>query len=371
MNEVDIAIRALADVSDATDGLDDVGKAARDMSGEVERAARDASSSLDGVGDAVDSTATNASVLAGAFGDVAGGLGLIGLGGFSDELEAAAPALMLAAGAADIASVAMNTLSVSKIKDTAMTVANTAATVASTAAKGAATAATWALNAALSANPIGLIILAVVALVAILVVLYNKFPPVREAIQAVGRIGRQAIGWVVEKVTELVGWVRDKLPAAWETAKSLAVGFFRAITTPQRLLLEGVQKIASFLTGKLASAWDSLKGTGKAAIDALLNPLRTAKDLFDSVVGLVQDLIAWIGKIDLGPLDDIAGAISGVLGRAVVPGEVVGRTATTAGAPVNEYLTVNIYDAYDPDTTARKLESMLNRRRRSQGQGPL
>ena len=61
------------------------------------------------------------------------------------------------------------------IRATAAMVFKNAVLIAGTVATWAATAANWALNAALNANPIGLIVLGVIALVAVIVLLFKKF----------------------------------------------------------------------------------------------------------------------------------------------------------------------------------------------------
>ena len=63
----------------------------------------------------------------------------------------------------------------STIRETAAMVWKNTLMVFSTAATWAATAAQWALNTAMAANPIGLIILGVIALVAVIVLLFKKF----------------------------------------------------------------------------------------------------------------------------------------------------------------------------------------------------
>lgn len=71
------------------------------------------------------------------------------------------------------------------------------------AATGVAAAAQWGLNAAMTANPIGLIVAAVVALVGGMVWLYNTCEPVRAVFDAVfGYIG-QKIAWVWDKIKAL------------------------------------------------------------------------------------------------------------------------------------------------------------------------
>jgi len=71
------------------------------------------------------------------------------------------------------------------------------------AAQAIATAAQWAFNAALSMNPIGLVVIAVGALVAGLVILYNKVDWVRDMLNQFFK--------PLEKVMDGIGWLAEKL----------------------------------------------------------------------------------------------------------------------------------------------------------------
>lgn len=75
----------------------------------------------------------------------------------------------------------------------------------------AATAAQWLFNTAMAMNPIGLIIIAIVAVVAAVVLAYNKFEWFRNGVQAVGRaimgyinLWKTAIEWVIDKLGSIV-----------------------------------------------------------------------------------------------------------------------------------------------------------------------
>lgn len=148
-----------------------------------------------------------------------------------------------------------------KIRSVAASAAHTAATVAGKVATAAwtgiqaiATAAQWAWNAAMAANPIVLVIIAIVALIAIVVLAYQKVGWFRDAVDAtwqaiqvawdwVTKFGnslwqaaqyvwdlflkftplgqvldhlpeifgavRDAIGWVIEKGGDFIGWIMD------------------------------------------------------------------------------------------------------------------------------------------------------------------
>ena len=104
---------------------------------------------------------------------------------------------------------------------------------AAAAATGVLTAAQWLLNAALNANPIGIVIIAIVALVAVLAYLYNKNETVRNAINAL---------WNGLKV--LGGYIVSGLMAAWNAvggALSWIWGIF--------------VKLGSFIVGTFIAAW--------------------------------------------------------------------------------------------------------------------
>lgn len=64
------------------------------------------------------------------------------------------------------------------------------------------TAVQWLLNAALNANPIGLIVLAIAGLVAAVVFLWNKFPPFRAAVEAAWQGIQVAVQWAWENVLQ-------------------------------------------------------------------------------------------------------------------------------------------------------------------------
>jgi len=89
---------------------------------------------------------------------------------------------------------------------TAATLVKTSAMVASTIAIKAVTVAQWLLNAALTANPIGLVIAGIVALVAVLAILWNKNEGFRNAVigawNAILDTGKAVWDWINKFFTE-------------------------------------------------------------------------------------------------------------------------------------------------------------------------
>lgn len=136
------------------------------------------------------------------------------------------------------------------------------------------TAAQWALNAAMSANPIGIVIVAVAALVAIIIVAYQRSETFRSIVQAVGRAAAAAFGWVVDRVRDVISWVGN------------------AIST-----ISGMSVVKSYIRGV------------QNAFDAMMGPIR-------SIIGLVQSLINWISRISF---PSPPAWVSGLFGSAASP----------------------------------------------------
>lgn len=97
---------------------------------------------------------------------------------------------------------AENVSMLTRMRGVAVMVAQRAALVATTVATRAAAAGQWLLNAAMAANPIGLIVIAIVALVAGIIWAWNN-----------------------------VAWFRDGITAAWEWIKTTSVTVFNAVAT--------------------------------------------------------------------------------------------------------------------------------------------
>lgn len=117
------------------------------------------------------------------------------------------------------------------------TVAWTAAQTAWKVATGIATAAQWAFNAAMSANPLSLIILAVAALTAGIVALYMKSETAREIING-------AFSGIWTAIQFVYNWVRDNWP----------------------LLLTILTGPIGFAVSQIVKHWDSIRNGASAIV---------------------------------------------------------------------------------------------------------
>jgi hypothetical protein len=143
-----------------------------------------------------------------------------------------------------------------------------------------------ALNTTMALNPVGLVVAAVVLLIAGFVLLWNKCEPFRKIMIEIGKVGVKALGF-------LIGVVGD-----------LAVGFLKIATGPLKLLLKGLSLLGIDAAGKalkgLESATDGVaeffdkaakKVTGMAdSLDKLNKPikidiLKTEEPVLDDQTG--------------------------------------------------------------------------------------
>lgn len=277
-----IEIQVLTDSTQAVRGFND-----------VEKAAEGASSRFDNAAERTDNLDSKAAAATGSLGALSSGFELVGLDKYAAGLQGAALATDFFSGVGQGLTLILESQTVRKIKDTAATVGNTVATVANTVASKAAAAASkaWAiaqraLNLALAANPIGLIIAAIALLVAGIVLAYQKSDTFRRIVDAAGRAGKEAIGWIVDRISDVIdiagkviGWFRDKIPAA------------------------------------ISTLWDKVG----PILDAIIAPFQTLLDL-------IKDVVDWIKKIDFPDVPDLTFWNRAVtLGGTIVSASDLGR----------------------------------------------
>src|SRR5574342_562813 len=158
----------------------------------------------------------------------------------------AATFLTVGAGIADLGG-AFGDLIIPMAKATAGFVAHTAATVAHTVASGVAKAATatwtaaqWLLNAALTANPIGLVVVAVAALIAIIVIIATK-----------------------------TTWFQTIWRVAWTHVKAWAVNFWDWLKDLPGKIGSVFGKIAGFITAPFRAAFNFISDAWNHTIGRL------------------------------------------------------------------------------------------------------
>lgn len=110
-----------------------------------------------------------------------------------------------------------------------------------------------ALNLVMSANPIGLVVTAVAALAAGLYTAYQKSETFRNAVDAAGRIGKQAFDAIRSAVGGVIDWVVDLASHAggiggvFDRAMGIAQDAVYWVIQPFRRLLEIIQDVVAWI----------------------------------------------------------------------------------------------------------------------------
>jgi TP901 family phage tail tape measure protein len=168
--------------------------------------------------------------------------------------------------------------------------AHTVGQLASAAAAKVAAAAQWLLNAAMSANPIGIVVIAIIALVAAFVLLWTKCEGFRNFMTAMWEVLKSgvmavkdafvaAFDWIMEAIRKVWDWIGDNWPLLvgilggpiglavaaiikywddiWESLQTV-IGWFKDL--PGKIVA-GLGQLGGLLLGWITAAWDWVKNT--------------------------------------------------------------------------------------------------------------
>lgn len=190
------------------------------------------------------------------------------------------------------------------------------------------TAAQWLLNAAMSANPIALVVIAIAALVAAFVVLWNKSEAFRnfwinlwDNVKAVASMAWEAITGFFSAAWEAIKAVWDVvlnyyktlwngIKAVFSVVKTVLLGFFNAAWTAIKAVWDGVVNyykgvwngikavfsvVSSVLTEFFSAAWNGIKAVWNAVSGYFSGIWESVKSVFSGVENWFQSIFsaAW------------------------------------------------------------------------------
>lgn len=253
-----------------------------------------------------------------------------------------------------------NALTVANLRSAAASGLSAAKTVALTVVKApliaatfAATAAQMGLNAAMAANPIGLIVLAVVGLVAGLVLLYKKVDAVRvffDAAWSVIATGAKYAWEIIKKVWTIVAAVGSVVMQFLITPFKIYWGILKAVGSA---IGDFIGSIFSF-GDATASAKGIIESLGTAfdwvmkQLDTMLVAIKAAQAVIESVV---ESTIGTIGALLKG---DFKGAFENFTGAGKNAMKAFGDAAAEESAKLNfDYATKRLEDAMSEGVKVR------------------
>lgn len=286
----------------------DVSKAVNAAADDAVKAGHRIDSSFESTAGHADNVASKGSQAAGALSGLGGLAATQGgqLGAFGSAAVVAGTATQGLADAGDLLNVVTESSIVKTIASTASKVGQTAATVAGTVATKAATAGQWLLNAALSANPIGLVVIGLVAATAGIVILYKKSSTARTiingAFHAIEGAVMPVINLFAHGIPHAVGTVVGFVKSHWKPIIILFLG-------PLGLIVAGVaghiddikdkfNDVVGFvrgIPGKFRGLVGNFVGAGGDLIGGLVkglsNPVGSVGPVAESIVNGVIDFL--------------------------------------------------------------------------------
>ena len=216
------------------------------------------------------------------------------------------------------------------VVSTAAMVAHKVAATAVTVATGVMTAAQWALNVALDANPIGLIILAVVALVGVFVLAYTKVDWFRNFVNA-------AFKGILTVVSFVVDWIKDH----WQLLLAILTGPIGAavlmITTHWDTIKSKTVAVWNFLKSVFVEVVNIYKGFALAIIgfvkgvgDKIGDAITFVSEIPTKIKNLFSKAVNWLKQAGIDIVQGLMNGVGSILPKLgqffldKLPGWIVG-----------------------------------------------
>lgn len=148
-----------------------------------------------------------------------------------------------------------------------------------------ATLAQWLLNAAMSANPIVLIITLIAGLVAAVITLWNTNEDFRNGVIAVWEAIKNAFGTAIEAIKNFFSGLVQKVSEVFETIKTTIINVWNAIVAFLTPILEGIKTAFS-------TAWNAIKTAVTTVVNAIKTTITTVWNAIKTTVQTVMNAIS-------------------------------------------------------------------------------
>ena len=176
--------------------------------------------------------------------------------------------------------------------------------------QGICTAAQWAFNAALSANPIGIIITAIGALIAIGVALWMNWDAVcawcKQAFQAVSDFFVSVGNGIANFFTGLWTSITEVATSVWTSISSFFTGIWTGIS-------DTVSSVWNGITGFLTGAWDAISSACVSVFTGIGDAISNVwNGIVNAIKGAINAIISGINSMVSGAVSGINGLINGI-----------------------------------------------------------
>ena len=184
--------------------------------------------------------------------------------------------------------------------------ASKVATAAQTIATWAMTTAQTALNLVMSLNPITLVVMAIIALVAILVIAYMKVDWFRNGINQLGQYLLQLAQTVYTVFASIPATISSFIGAAVSAAVSVGFGIYNGIMNFVNNIISGItsvfNQIASTISNFASTVYNSAVSIGSNIVNGIIDGLGSLGSWFASLfgIGAGDDTFVGAGGPDAG-----------------------------------------------------------------------
>jgi phage-related protein len=289
-------------------------------------------------------------------------------------------------------------------------------------------AAQWLLNAAMDANPIGLLVIAIAALVAGFIIAYKKSETFRNivngALTGVQKVASKVFDWLKNAVSFVIGFIKSHwmlllgiLGGPIALAAVLIIKHFGQIKSFIGNVLSAIKGIVSnlwggvvsilrngadnivagirALPGRIRGLMGAFGDAGRAIIGAFVNGLKNAGGVIQGIAGNVWNALRGLlnaaidqinraleftinppgpGSISVNAPDIPHLAAGGIVNRPTValigeagPEAVVPLSGRRGGLGGDTYVVVHASGLVDPQTMVRQIERELAKLKRQRG----
>lgn len=224
-------------------------------------------------------------------------------------------------------------------RTTAATVASTTATIAQTVASKAAAAAAkawaavqWLLNAAMSANPLGLVVVAVAALVAAIVIAWKNSETFRNIVigawNAIKAATSAVFGWIKSFINLIWKGIKLYVTTYVKVVKAVVTGAWNAIKATTSAIWNGIK-------ATIIGAWNAIKAVVTTYVKIVRTVITAA---WNGVKAVTSGVWNFVRTAITGAIDKIITKVTGIKGKVVGALKGAGTWLFDAGKNIVEGL---------------------------------
>ncbi len=204
------------------------------------------------------------------------------------------------------------------------------------------------LNIAMIANPIGLVVVGIVALVAVFIYAYKHSETFRKIVQGAMLGAKIAITTMVNVAVGAFNWLKGVTASAWGAVRGIVLGVTRVlravITTEFNIYRAIVMGVWNGIRAVTSAVWNSIR----AVVEANVRSVRAAIAGVSAVVGVVRNAFNGARTVASNALGGLVRTVESVPGRIIGVFSGAGSWLLGAGRAIVDGLISGVGDMIGP-----------------------